>query len=273
MDSSYVEHPEPDPVTREAVRAAMAATDPPKPRHPWLNRIVIVILSLCLLAGTIGAVVTVANTIALSQQNRDLQAEADCTQKLLQSFQSDSKARSVIAAADRSIIKNLVLNVSKSKTSQDVEKAFAEFNKESAANDKLRAKFPINPQITCKKVKDHGTASFGTPSTITVHSSLAPSKKNSSSSSGVTSTTPRGSVTPRPSSVTGPSQVPSAPPARAPRPSVPVVRATPPRVVPPTPAPPVVVPVPRQPIINPSPIVTPIITTVCKIVGLPIVCS
>lgn len=166
-DSLYSKDHEPDPVTHDAVAAAMAATD--STRLPWWKRAGTVLLSIFFVIAVGASGVTAYNTIQenhqgkvlsasnkiLTAQTQQLRDQQTCLENVITTFETDNAARGTIADDDRTNIADLVKNIETAKSKDDIETAFANFNARATANAAKRNQYPLTVSVSCN---------LGTPS-------------------------------------------------------------------------------------------------------------
>lgn len=271
-----------DPVTANAVAAAMAATERPK-SSVWSKIGTWVAVFVALIA-TAAAIVGAVNSVNIRNTQDSLRKQQNCLISLIAQVQADGVARTKIAADDRKVIRDLVADITKAKKPDDVRKAFDKFNKASAQNDKNRSSILFKiPAVgnACNVKRVQATTAFG-PTTINIPSShqTPPTKgttrpKASGSTKSPTQpagSQPRNPVLPAPSEITPAPGIPhlTSQPA-APRPS-----PTPSRTHAPTPGPTTTVTkpvpggkttvtvVPSQPRLLPS-LVKPVTSALCRL--------
>lgn len=264
-----------DPVTEDAVRAAMAATDKPsKKRHPWFERLFGSLIVFVLLLGAVGAVVGLVNSLSLREANNRLRIEQQCLIRLDQKLQSDQAVRTAIADDDRQAIDDIVKAIREAKTKEQLDKAFSAYFKERAINDKNRANYQVQiPNVSTCSLEG---ADLSLPSgTDTPGASAVPSLTKSSAKKSKTKKSHNAGTQPTAQRTAGVSQ----PTARSssnvvapnPKPTPPVTK-TKTKVVTKTktatPPPPIIVTTAPGPIVLPIPILSILPTPICRLVGL-----
>lgn len=139
----------PDPVTENAVAAAMAATESIEKEPSLWYKIIVVVGSILFVVAVASSGVTAVNAVEnyhqnkiLKQQTQDVKNENICLQKVVEAQQQDSQARVQISADDREAIDDLVQGVFKAKTSQEAQAAFAAYNKRRNENEQRRLTLP-----------------------------------------------------------------------------------------------------------------------------------
>lgn len=184
-----------DPVTKDAVAVAMAATERQAQRR-WYERaftwFVIVVLAL----GTAGAVVSAINAVEIHNQNNSLRATQECLIKLDSELQAEQAVRTQIAADDRRAVDNLVAAIATAKSPKQVQQALQSYQATRKRNDSRRAKYVTRiPDVNeCKLVEASVQPSLTAPSTpAALPATPTPTKKSAKPSA---KSTPHPSPTP-----------------------------------------------------------------------------
>lgn len=149
----------PDPVTADAVAAAVAATDPKKTKSSFFNKLITIGLVFLVVIAMSASVVTAINSvqnvqqnITLKNQNIALENEQACLVKVIENQQKDSNARVQIAADDREVVDDLIQAVFNAKTPAEGQKALAAYNKRREENETRRKKLPVT-ELNCNLKK------------------------------------------------------------------------------------------------------------------------
>lgn len=271
-----------DPVTEEAVRAAMAATDTPERKQQrWYDRFFYLIIAVVVVLGTLGTVTGVVATYnnkvqndRLQKQANQIQKEQDCIEQIDVQQRKTSAALTVIATDDRKLFDTIIVQVFQSKTQEDVFKAFDKFLDQRKKNEAKRAKIVANvPNASvCTLENDKKPSSPGPfPTLNPISSTSAPAVNSTTITTGARSVTvsasashtaPAGGTSRRASSqpaVNQPSRTsrPTNQPAPKPRPN--------PTINSPRP------PVNNPPAILPSVPVIPVVTSIVCPIASPVI--
>lgn len=148
MTDPYGPEHVPDPVTEEAVAAAMAATDPQVKTEPWFERFFVTIIIVILAIGLTGTVIGGWNSIELGNSNQQLRIEQNCLVRLNQQLQHDENVRSRIASDDRQAVDDVIKAVSEGKNAKDIRRAFDKYFAQRKANDKKRTEYGLDKPVT-----------------------------------------------------------------------------------------------------------------------------
>lgn len=150
----YSEEHEPDPVTSDAVAAAMAATEPDTEKTHWWSKLGVALIIFLFVLASISGVATAINTAQnghqnkqLNTQNSYLEAQNRCLGTLLESFRRDQDARVQVAKDDREVIDDLINGVFSVKGTQAQREAKvkaykAAYNQRRLENEKRRDQLP-----------------------------------------------------------------------------------------------------------------------------------
>jgi hypothetical protein len=177
------ERGEADPIVAEAVAAAMAATDYDQ-KQSWSDKI----LSALAIFSTLLSVLGFIGLIRVNQQEASAR---ECLAKVQSAFQQEQTYRTVIAADDRAVLRNLIADATKAKTPAEKQAVIDKFNAANKANDERRAAIPVVVRPSCEADKTpYVVTPTLSPITVAPTTSISPGRHISKAPAVKPSATP-----------------------------------------------------------------------------------